>query len=457
MSIPVLAPEARPAPDAVAGVVQRVADALARPDGLAPHAPPGGRRAASLDGSAGVALLHLELARHDSAHLGVAHAHVAAAARSLTADARAVGLHSGPAAVLAAVQGCARLGGHYPQLRVKLAQLVAEQQLVLLAREQAQAERDGGVRWAAYDAIVGPVGTGRTLLTAVVEGGTGERAAAEPALRATLDHLVRLTVPVERAGHRIPGWWVPGHCLMTEADREDFPRGEVNTGLAHGICGPLALLTLAAEQGVTVEGHLDAIRTIGDWLAARVRNDAAGPYWEPRLSFDDEVAGGRTGASGHEGAPTMASWCYGPAGIAPALHRAARLAGDDRWRRVALDSLHAIFRRDEAPWQLSGPTVCHGLAGLLPALCRLGRAEGDAGLLGHANTVAGSIVQLAEDDAPFVFRHLGVADPSTWRRGKSLERLDAPGVLEGAAGVAAALLALSEAGGAYWDRVLLLS
>ncbi|MFD5148760.1 lanthionine synthetase C family protein [Streptomyces sp. NPDC058401] len=439
--------------------VARVADALADPGALIRY--PGERgEPVSLEGNAGAALFLAELAGHDPGRLPAAHAHLSVAARALNGTASA-GLYHGPAAVLAAAQACARLGGHYPRLRHQLTRHVAAE---LLARITAAPPRSAGVDWTEYDVISGAAGTGRLLLGAVVEGDPQERAAAEPALRAALTRLTDLSRPVTVDGHRVPGWWVPGARQATPADQEQFPRGDFNLGLAHGIAGPLMQLVLCAEAGVTVDGQLAAVQRMGRWLADRTDHDTAGPYWEPRLAFEDEIvraAGGSTDPSAHAAAASGGAWCYGAAGIANALARAARLTGEAHWHRLALEGTRALLRRPATEQHLKGPTLCHGRAGFQQSLWRLGRLTGDRELLDQAASLAEGLAALADPEAPFGFRHLTpVRSDLGWDRTQPLRAADNGGLLEGAAGVAAALLSMlpgTAGDGPHWDRVLLLS
>lgn len=444
--------------------VARVADALADPGTLTRH--PGERgEPVSLEGSAGAALFLAELAGHDPGRLPAAHAHLSVAARALNGTASA-GLYHGPAAVLAAAQACARLGGHYPRLRHQLTEHVAAESVARIAPATSRA----GVDWTAYDVISGAAGTGRLLLGAVVDGDPQERAAAEPALRATLAHLTALSRPLTVDGHQVPGWWVPGGLQATPADQKTFPRGDFNLGLAHGIAGPLMLLALCAEAGVTVDGQLAAVHRMGRWLADRTDHDAYGPYWEPRLAFDDEIvrgAGGSSSPSDHAAAASGGAWCYGAVGIANALARAARLTGETDWHRLALEGARTLLRRPATEHHLKGPTLCHGRAGFLQSLWRLGRLTADRELLDHAAPLAEGLAALADPEAPFGFRHLSpVRSDRGWDRTQPLRAVDNGGLLEGAAGVAAALLSMLPGGpaasgasgdGPHWDRVLLLS
>ncbi|MEV5981885.1 lanthionine synthetase C family protein [Streptomyces sp. NPDC052114] len=442
----------RPAPEAIEDAVERVAGQLADPRRVTRYTGraeefPGATRPDSLENHAGVALLLAGLAGHDRAWLRPAHAHITTAAEALSHGTVSGGLHMGPAAVLAAVQACAPYGGHYPRLRRRLVAHVADEQRQQVAVERTAAVREGGVRWAMYDAIAGLSGTGRLLLTALLEGGDEERGTAGPALRETLTLLVELSRPVTVRGREVPGWWVPSRLLVLERDRERCPLGEFNVGLAHGISGPLALLALCTEHGVTVPGQDGALHRIGDWLVRRARTDGAGPYWPARIAFEEETADTRP-AEGAAPPPEVPrpSWCYGAPGIASALHRAGRVTGTPAWQHLALAALHALPRRDHAPDPLPDALVCHGRAGLLQVAWRLGRTTGDVPLLDQAGAAGARVLELADAEAPFGF-------PPAQR--------PVAGILQGAAGIAAALLSLvaddRDDRQPYWDRVLLLS
>ena len=444
----------------IAETVERVAAVLAGPwPAEAPQVAP-----VSIEGGIGAALFLVELARRDPARLPLAHALIAPAARAL-ANTASSGASYGPAPVLAAVQAVRPIGNHYQRLRHTLTTHLASAQPARLAAEPAGA----GVGWSDYDVISGPTGTGRLLLAAATEGDQIERAVAEPALRTTLERLVVLSEPVAVDGQWVPGWWVPHDRQPSPADRRSFPRGDVNLGLAHGIAGPLTLLARSAEEGVTVPGQLDAVQRIGGWLAARANHDAHGPFWEPRLGLDVELARARgehpeSAECSLFAAEFGAAWCYGTVGIANALFRAARLVGAEGWSQLALRSAHALLHRPGALDRLQGPTFCHGTAGFVQSLWRLARQADDAVLLDHATTVAEQLAAGWDPAAPFGYRHVGPHDrQSGWEPGQPLGLEDNPGILEGAAGVAAALLSIlpTTSGGPgpepVWDRIFLLS
>ncbi|SCK48461.1 lanthionine synthetase C family protein [Streptomyces sp. WMMB 322] len=398
------------------------------------------------NGLPGTALLYGELARTDETWRHVAHRHITAAGQAMGA-APSRGLFSGPAALLAAAQTCAGAEGHYGSLRRKLAAWVAQDQTerLRLFDEQVRSGRSG-VDWAAYDLVNGLSGTARLLLDSAADPAeTGPE--VESAVTASLRHLVRITEPVRVDGHDVPGWWVPVELQVGERDRELYPRGDFNLGMAHGIAGPLAVLCSAVERGREVPGTRDAIRRIADWLVGWTLHDEAGPYWPARAGWDDETAGERPRALF-----TRTAWCYGTPGVAAALHRAGGIVDRPEWCAAALQGLLAALRRDESLWAIEGATVCHGYAGLLRVLTHVNESAGDPELLAGCRRLTGKVLECADEEAPFGFRHL-MRFPAAARSPRPHRAVDTAGMLEGAAGVALALLPAGT-GPLPWDRTL---
>nr|WP_202510571.1 lanthionine synthetase C family protein [Streptomyces sp. SID5643] len=398
------------------------------------------------NGLPGTALLYGELARTDDSWRPVAHRHLAAAGRVMN-SAPSRGLFSGPAALLAAAQTCAGPDGHYASLRRRLASWVAEDQTERLSVFRARAEDGGvGVDWAAYDLINGIAGTTRLLMDAAADPAeTGPD--VESALTASLRHLVGITAPVRVDGHEVPGWWVPVELQLSERDREMYPRGDFNLGMAHGITGPLAVLCTAHEAGYDVTGLRDAVHRIADWLLSWTLHDDAGPYWPARAGLEHEVAPRRP-----QDLFTRTAWCYGTPGVAAALLRAGRAMGRPDWCTTAVEALRAALRRDESLWAIEGATVCHGYAGLLRVVTRVAHVVDDPELEAGRERLTDQVLACADEEAPFGFRHL-MRFPAAARSLVPHRAVNTAGMLEGAAGVALSLLPVDD-GPLPWDRTL---
>lgn len=188
--------------------------------------------------------------------------------------------------------------------------------------------------FAEYDLLRGLSGLGAFWLA---------RGTRQDALDAVLEYLVALTMPTDVG----PGWRV-----WHRPDDPQIAGLHVNNALAHGIAGPLAVLSLALIRGHQVPGHEPAIRRILDHLDAARRTSDAGEWW---ARWDGDGCG----------RPPQPSWCYGTPGMVRAQQLAGIGLGDQARKRdaerVLLDCLH-----DDA--QIAALTelgVCHGVAGLV--------------------------------------------------------------------------------------------
>ncbi|MCG5220593.1 lanthionine synthetase C family protein [Streptosporangium sp. KLBMP 9127] len=167
-----------------------------------------------------------------------------------------------------------------------------------------------------------------------------------------LAYLVRLTEPVDG----LPGWWTMSSSRRaTQAP----PGGHGNNGMAHGIAGPLALLSLTARAGLIVPGQIEAIGRICTWLDNWQHDHLGAPWWPETITLA-ELQRGRTTQPG----PLRPSWCYGTPGLARAQQLAA-LATDDTTRRVTAESaLTGCLNDPRQLRRIVDHGLCHGSAGV---------------------------------------------------------------------------------------------
>jgi lantibiotic biosynthesis protein len=440
-------------PDAerAAEFVSALADRLADPAALAATAATlltretGGWAPAGLAaGHPGLALFYGQLARTDERRAATAHEHLLASMRAIRTG-PALGLCLGPASVALAAQTCGARDGDYAALRANLLAWVAQQQAARIEAALAALTPEVGVPEGTYDVITGITGLGRVLLDAVGDP-VEDSPAVDAAMRSTLRYLVRLSETRTVGGREVPGWWTSPEQFPLDRDREAYPGGAANTGMAHGIAGPIALLSLAAQRDVLVPGQLDAIASLCDRLCGLAVSDQEGPCWPPRA-----VPPGDRAAAGP--ARTRDAWCYGAYGIAAALHRAGTALDRKDWRSLAVSAVRGASTHESL---VLDPYLCHGFAGRLQVARRLGMAEGDGELLADAHRLAARLLDFVDLDAPFL-----VVAPAHDIGTDGDKLCHRPGMLDGAAGVGCALAALlageTGAGERDWDRMLMLS
>lgn len=307
-------------------------------------------------GAAGIALLHAERAHAGLGDWATVHAWLATIIRTGLSAGPDAGLYFGaPAAAFAVHTAAAGEPGRYRQALVTLDEAVARMTRDRLDHAHARIERGEQPATTEFDLVSGLTGIGALLLRRDPRGHL---------IREVLAYLVRLTEPLP---HRedLPGWWT--HVSPRNRVTSDFPTGHGNLGMAHGITGPLAMLSLAATAGVVVDGQAAAIRRICTFLSTWQQHDG-GPWWPQWLTLD---AAGRPHAT--QEAPGRPSWCYGTPGIARALQLAGIALHDAALHDTAEQAMAACLT---TPAQLSlmvDDSLCHGWAGLLQVAARFAR------------------------------------------------------------------------------------
>ncbi|WP_247480305.1 lanthionine synthetase C family protein [Streptomyces sp. XM4011] len=297
-----------------------------------------------VSGAAGTALLYVERAHRGLDDWRTVHDRVR---RATTADIvadDAAGLFHG----LPAVTFVLHAAGRYPPALNTL-----DPHLVRLAHRRAAAamariERGEPATFREYDIFTGLTGIGALLLL---------RNPGGSALEAVLRYLVALTRPLRVAGLAVPGWWVGHDPRSRTAGR--YAEGHANLGAAHGVCGPLALLSLAWSAGARVPGQREAIGAILDWLDSWRQEAEEGPWWPEHLTLD-QLRSGRPAQRG----PARPSWCYGTPGIARAGQLAARALREPDRQRGYENALARCLADDHQLDRIADTGLCHGWAGL---------------------------------------------------------------------------------------------
>jgi lantibiotic modifying enzyme len=369
--------------------------AIARIAGELPRLAP--RGASLAHGTAGAAVFYSYLARSGRGGAQRAEDYLERAMAAVSGDAMSHGLYEGFTGIGWAVQ-----------------HLIEDVDDVIGEIDSALLEITSRSPWTQrFDLTGGLIGLGVYALE------RRPRGAADAILANVVARLDELALPVG-AGRSLR---TPPDAIAPELRAT---AGEIYaTGAAHGVAAAIGLLGSVA--GERAAGLRHALTT---WLASVTDPRSDGSTYPPF------VAGGATGRPvGHR----RAAWCSGDPGIAAALFRGARAAGDRMLELRALIAAHAAAGRPAAHCGVSEPTVCHGAAGLLHIFNRLYQATGQA--VFHDAAVRWLDETLALTEAA--------------RTGSGPDDTGAFGLLNGAAGVGLALLAAVSELEPRWDIVLL--
>lgn len=308
--------------------------------------------AQSLSGGAtGIALLHIERARTGAGTWDLANEALEQAVAEGVSIARSASLYHGAPALSFVLHGATDRSG-LAQARATVDAGTASVTRRRLDAAHARIDRQARPALNEYDLIGGLTGL------AVVLRRNGDH----DLLRDVLAYLVRLTEPI----NGLPGWWCP---VGPERTRPGPVGGHSNHGIAHGIVGPLALLSLTCIDGIIVDGQIDAITRVWQWLHTWERHDERGGSWWPQIVTLADLDRGATSQPG----PQRPSWCYGTPGIARALQLAGRaLCDHDRQRHAERAFSNCL--NDPAQLDLfTDRSLCHGTGGLLATARRVAR------------------------------------------------------------------------------------
>ena len=381
-------------------------------------------------GDAGLALTcaYLDRCFPDAGWDVVAHRFLVSAARSAEGRMVPPSLFSGLGGLGFVAMMLSRGGARYGRLGTAIENELVPETHVLA---QAVRKRHEGLAVREFDVISGLAGIAAYLLA---HRGSPAQGAA---LKHALDALVEL---VSGPAGEVPRWRTPPELLGDEPFDPKYPQGNLNCGLAHGIPGPLAVMALALSAGAPVDGLQQAVTRAAAWIAEHRCDDGWGVNWPTMVTLPDS----RPGVD----EPSRAAWCYGSPGVARALWLAGTALQDEDLKALAIEAMESVYRRPLAARQIDSPTFCHGVAGLLQITLRFFH---DTRLTLFAEAAAGLANQLLDayepDDAVLGFRCI---EPGG-------NRVDQPGILDGAPGVALVLLAASTTVEPTWDRLFLLA
>ena len=381
-------------------------------------------------GDAGIALLHGQLARccPDRGWDVAAHHYLTSAVRGVRTDGhRPASVFAGPAGVAFVADALSREGTRYQRLLAQLDPWLATEPPALATT--LMSSRGGPV--GRFDAISGLAGTAAVLL----------RRRADPAVDAALRAVLAALVELCGEQDGLPNWYTASDAFgSANPMRAGFPHGNLNCGLSHGIPGPLAALSLACIEGVYVPGARAAVRRVADWLWRNRADDEFGVNWPSAIALpapDGTVAAAT---------PAHSAWCYGSPGVARALWLAGVALDAADLRTLAVEAMAATFRRPRNRRGLESATFCHGIAGLLQITLRFANDTEDPMFATAAAELTEDLLARYEPGRPLGYHSI---EPGG-------NRVDQPGLLDGAAGVALTLLAAARGAAPSWDRIFLL-
>jgi len=279
-----------------------------------------------------------------------------------------------------------------------------------------------------YDVITGMAGVGRYLLMYIEQFmANGDCLQEKNALEQILKYFVKLSGDVDAEGKKIIGFYVANENLWPEKRRTQYLHGTLDFGIAHGIAGPLALMTYAAKQNIVVDGQIAAMNKLINIFNEHSVTKNNIIYWPMIMPAE------LYGQPGAAETGTRMSWCYGSIGISCVLYQVSKYLGKNG--DVYLHNMEQIAKAPRQVYNLLSPIICHGFAGTMAIFNQIYRETSSEKLLPGLYMCLDEILNLYNPDFKYGFKNIDYG-------AKDLPEEDDDSYLNGATGVIVALLAL---------------
>lgn len=221
---------------------------------------------------------------------------------------------------------------------------------------QTYSQYKEGTKTSHYDVIQGISGVVYYLLDFDWAQEDAEK------LKAMLRYLASLTDSYQYKGKEVMKFHVQKENLFLDVEKEVYPDGIYDFGIAHGMVGPLLALCKAKAKGIMGTQSEGATKKIWEMYETFVDIEDGIALWPAKLDYHDYIKGILTLEHTNHG---RASWCYGNLGITRALQLAARYQGNKTKERLYGGYLKDIIVQPTKEYQLDNFCLCHGYASVL--------------------------------------------------------------------------------------------
>lgn len=293
-----------------------------------------------------------------------------------------------------------------------------------------------GVYISDYDVVLGLTGVGRYLLLFADDRNINRH------IKKILEYFITLSKKKLILEELVPCWYISSENHTEESIRV-YPQGFFDVGLAHGISGVLAFLSISIKQGIEIPGQNAAIEEIAKWLISIKSEDNYGPIWPSKIGFNHIY-----GSSKKLKVSSYEAWCYGSPGIARALWLAGESLNNEEFKKVAIDTFLGCYKRPKSEWNILSSTFCHGYAGFLSLTQSM-----------YKDTKLEEIGNLKDqliNDICDQYSEENIFGYYDYDKVKSVNVHD-PGLLTGASGVALSLLSSVKEKKTNWDSAFLIN
>lgn len=153
-------------------------------------------------------------------------------------------------------------------------------------------------------------------------------------------------------------WFISVDNQMTKIDKHNYPFGNYNLSMSHGISGIVGALCSSIKIGVLQPDVESFLNNIVSFIIQNSYKDKDGILAWPlmiKLNQNYEICSPETLIHNN-------SWCYGSPGILLNLYNYSILSNDYKLKKKCLNNFQ---RLTDSINGLPSPSICHGYSGLL--------------------------------------------------------------------------------------------
>lgn len=277
-----------------------------------------------------------------------------------------------------------------------------------------------GVSYLEYDVLYGLAGVLNYLLL------FSKKDKYIVTINRIVDVLIGLTKDIHIDNYNVPAFYLSPEKYMYKQEKEAYPRGSFNTGLAHGMAGVIVALSKAIKYGISKENIEDAIDRLVKFIQKSVVINNGKRRVKGIISLEEYV-NGRVYNNDFE----RDAWCYGNPGVCYTVIMAGcELKREDyiTWGlgllKDTLKDIKGIF----------SPIFCHGYAGILCILTAIDNKLNKNIFSEERIALREKILSYYDEDYVFGFKDYTYNEKGTLDANKSV------GLIEGTTGIVLALL-----------------
>lgn len=232
----------------------------------------------------------------------------------------------------------------------------------------------------------------------------------------------------------IPGLYIPQENQFLEQDKLNYPNGNFNLGLSHGIPGVLVALCMLKKNKYDIMGLDNAIYACATLLYDFI--DKEEQRWNAYLSFDEYLSGKVSNRQ------TRDAWCYGSPGVSYALYTGGVILNNGNFIKLSINVMKNMINNIKG---IYSPTFCHGYIGVAYIFWRFYEMTGIDEFKKYANQLENKIWEFYSESNPFGFKDIEYTGST-----------NQIGLLSGVVGILLPLLAINGYKETKWDNAFML-